>query len=54
VPAAARPGHRPDRVAIQRRFTFEVRQPIQWRRIQPRAWLPAARFVHFFRGQDDG
>ena len=34
---ATRHGHRPDRVAIQRRFTFEVRQPIQWRRIQPRA-----------------
>jgi len=29
--------HRPDMVAIQRRFSFEVRQPVQWRRIQPRA-----------------
>ncbi len=36
-PPTARHDHGPDMVAIQRRFSFEVRQPVQWRRIQPRA-----------------
>jgi len=35
-PSTACHDHRPDMVAIQRRFSFEVRQPVQWRRIQPR------------------
>jgi hypothetical protein len=34
--ATPRHDHRPDKVTIQNRFSFEVRQPVQWRRIQPR------------------